>query len=224
MEKKIEKLINDKTLKWLPWIGSEYFKNEHRILFVGESHYSDASVESNFKHDDIHFTRNVIKDMGIKDNNYNVLFFKNLKKLILNDKALDSEIMWSKISFYNFIQRPMFTNKERPKSVDYKNGWMSFFELVKVMKPTKVIFLSLSAADKLEISLKKVEDVKLINQSWEYKIGRSYSKKSKIQIGENQVEIVYLLHPSRLRNQNDFLNWNLFLKKEAEDELNFLVK
>ena len=26
-------------LKWLPWIGKEYFNTEHRLLIVGESHY-----------------------------------------------------------------------------------------------------------------------------------------------------------------------------------------
>ena len=61
------KLSNVYGLKWLPWIGNQYFNiNEaNRLLIVGESHYHDNTKESIEKYNSITFTREVIVEMPI---------------------------------------------------------------------------------------------------------------------------------------------------------------
>lgn len=57
----LSKLIELKTLTWLPWIGKDYAgsPSDKKILLIGESHYYDSEKESN--HDGIPlFTRGII--------------------------------------------------------------------------------------------------------------------------------------------------------------------
>ena len=146
-------------LKWLPWIGIDYFNSEPRILIVGESHYllpeDNPYYEKN--KDEVNspekdFTRNVVQTFCIDhkkvqpmfDNLNRCLFGKrDMKKITLDMR----KAKWQQLAFYNFVQRPMENNQKRPTGEDLENGWKVFAELIKILQPTECIFIGVAAAD-----------------------------------------------------------------------------
>ena len=54
-------------LKWLPWIGKEYFNTEHRLLIVGESHYLTGKEKNLLEAEQPDFTRNVVQTFCINN-------------------------------------------------------------------------------------------------------------------------------------------------------------
>ncbi|MDB5250411.1 MAG: hypothetical protein JWQ40_4805 [Segetibacter sp.] len=139
------KQINN--LKWLPWIGQDYFdlKGDERILIVGESHYQDDSNVSIEKHKDPEFTRRVVKELGVDKYYEKVQLFKNLHLALLGTDTFEGKLLWDKVCFYNFIQRPMDTNKGRPSKEDLIGGWQVFEELIKKIKPRYCLFVGTSS-------------------------------------------------------------------------------
>ena len=144
-------------LKWLPWIGAKYFDTEQRLLIVGESHYllpkNDKYYEKNKQEaEQPDFTRNVVQTYCLESTKPQ-LFYDNLNRCLFGKGDIskiafkDREKMWQQLAFYNFVQRPMKNNKKRPKSEDWDTGWKVFGELIKILKPTKCIFIGVAAAD-----------------------------------------------------------------------------
>ena len=146
-------------LKWLPWIGIDYFTSDERLLIVGESHYllpeDNPYYEKN--KDEVNspekdFTRNVVQTFCIDhkkvqpmfDNLNRCLFGKrDMKKITLDMR----KAKWQQLAFYNFVQRPMENNQKRPTGEDLENGWKVFAELIKILQPTECIFIGVAAAD-----------------------------------------------------------------------------
>lgn len=143
-------------LKWLPWIGKEYFNSESRVLIIGESHYlldehdphyAKNKEEVNSPQKD--FTRNVVQTFCV-NNKKPQPTFDNLTRCLSGKQKVSPQKrmeLWQHLAFYNFVQRPMKSNKKRPKSEDMQTGWKVFAELIKMLKPTKCIFIGFAAAD-----------------------------------------------------------------------------
>lgn len=137
-------------LNWLPWVGREYFGSGHRILIVGESHYLTGSEKNLQEVSQQDFTRNVIQTKCIDDKKKTQPTFDNLARCLFGDEIMEREKrmeVWKHLAFYNFVQRPMKTNKKRPKPKDMEIGWKVFAELIKILKPTHCIFIGFAAAD-----------------------------------------------------------------------------
>lgn len=143
-------------LKWLPWIGIDYFTSDERLLIVGESHYllpeDDPYYEKNKDEAGLpDFTRNVIQTKCIDDKTKAQPTFDNINRCLFGNQKMtadDRAEKWKHLAFYNFVQRPMKTNQKRPKSEDWEKGWKVFAELITIIKPTECIFIGVAAADK----------------------------------------------------------------------------
>ena len=146
-----EEMMNcPESLKWFPWIGKEYFNSEHRVLIVGESHYlldeDDENAELIKQEADCpDFTQNVLQTKCIDDKKNTQPTFDNLARCLFGKPK--TEGVPKELAFYNFVQRPMESNKERPTSEDMEKGWKVFAELIKILKPTHCIFIGFAAAD-----------------------------------------------------------------------------
>lgn len=142
-------------LKWFPWIGNQFSAQEDRLLIVGESQYAKGESLEEYQKDlaiveNPMFTRNAIEQTQI-NKDYKHLPLDNLLNSLLGN--YDSSKVWSKISFYNFVQRTMnygLGNMEVPKPEDFDEGWKTFIEVVKIIKPTDCIFIGVSAATSFE--------------------------------------------------------------------------
>lgn len=115
-------------LKWLPWVGDRFssLSPENKLLIIGESHCHDNTPFSIEKHNAREFTRDVIEELAIERWYYGTKIFPNLHRALFRNDEFDSATFWSLVSFYNFIQRPMDTNRGRPSCDDFYNSWLPF--------------------------------------------------------------------------------------------------
>lgn len=182
-------------LTWNPWVGKEYFNipNEHRLLIVGESHYHDDTPESIKKHKRVTFTQEVIQELAVDREYCNVNMYKNLHLALCGHDEFKADKLWEQIAFYNFIQRPMITNKERPTAEDHIQAWTVFFELLIELKPTQVLFIGVEAAN----SLKKYDlNIKVEKES---PVGKTSPRVANIKVAgvDQPVQLFFIQHTSQ---------------------------
>jgi hypothetical protein len=203
----LQKIIG---LKWLPWVGSDYGKDENpKLLIIGETHYHDNTEWSIKQHDRIDFTRLIVDELGIQKIIYNgSKMFPNLHRVIFNNTSFDSDKFWNLISFYNFIQRPMATIKSRPSVTDFSNGWPVFFNVIDILKPKVCLFIGTTSAHTLSEAL-KTSNFEMTFSKWEDKISRvePINITIKHKMGY-EVKLIFIRHTSR---GFSWSKWNQFL-------------
>ena len=195
-------------LKWLPWIGAKYFDTEQRLLIVGESHYllpkNDKHYEKNKQEaEQPDFTRNVVQTYCL-ENKKPQPFYDNLNRCLFG--KLDAKEEWQQLAFYNFIQRPMKNNKKRPKSEDWETGWTVFAKLIKVLKPTKCIFIGVAAADNYKYECHRLKKEKVGNVA-----PRSFTVQLDEQLSVPCVAVQHTSHHFRWKKWRNFLKNHNFL-------------
>lgn len=213
-------LKNVPELSWLPWIGSEYFKNSKRLLIVGESQYAKGETETDYKEDlalvnGIDFTRYAVLQTQIQ-NHYKHPALDNLLKALLRNDSIDKEKLWKEIAFYNFVQRVMdyssFDGKkaEQPTIEDFDEGWKVFVELVKILKPTDCIFIGVSSATPFERLMDQL-NIKRSNRISHDKIGNTNPISGTIEIDGHTTNISFIRHSSAYFSPEE---WSPFLEEQ----------
>lgn len=170
-------------LTWLPWVGKDYEKSERRILLIAESHYVKDDSENIEKAkqewlNDETSTRQCVQECPIEKWWHNNMY-ANLHKALFLEDDFNAEKLWSHISFYDFVQRPMdYTIQERPVEKDFLSGWEVFCKVIDIIKPTDCIFIGVKASDtfvysmnqlKIEhsdIEYEKIDDVKTYGRTF----------------------------------------------------------
>jgi hypothetical protein len=193
-----DELLKIGSLNWLPFVGKDYSSMNSKILFVGESHYYNPEGDNKnvIKKE---FTRMIVDEMAICNYQYGSPFFNKISELF---NYVGRTELWNKVSFYNFIQRPM--NKgakatqgiiERPRKADFTKGWDIFFNVIKNTRPDYCVFLGNTAANYFnESCVKNNIDHKQV--VWQDKINGSYFKKSEVLIDGHKTELIFIKHPS----------------------------
>jgi hypothetical protein len=209
-----DSLLKDCSIKWIPWVGENYFSEESKLLFVGESHYSNEINDPNDKHSDTEYTKKVVEQLGIKyktNNKKSATIFRNLNYSILGrQNSLDErQNYYSKIAFYNFIQTPMNTIKKRPSIKEIEDGWDTFFKLISVLNPDKVIFIGSSVLSGLKYFLEKYgfEESKL---KTEHVTGKQNNRNITIKNNNKTISINFIKHTSSFFS---WAKWNTYFKK-----------
>lgn len=221
MIKEISKLEEEGKIKWLPWIGKDFAEQGNRILIIGESHYYNPEEKGSFeKHQTKTFTREVISEMAIQRDYYGTRIFQNFHKAIFGNDNFDTEKFYNVISFYNFIQKPMNTNKGRPTYNDFLDSWASFVEVINVLKPTICIFIGTSAADAFNEYVSK-NDIKYTAVERIEKIGSNYAKSCSITIDSIDFPIHFIKHTSQYFSWS---GWNEYLKRTIPATIEWLKK
>lgn len=212
------------NLKWLPWVGDSYetIEMDRRLLIVGESHYHDNAPKSIEEHNSPTFTRVVIRELAMKQNYRGIKIFPNLHRALLGSDEIDSGAFYNLVSFYNFIQRPMETRKERPSRDDFSNAWSAFFEVVKVLKPKLCLFLGTTAANTLGNAINKGSDYSTNVIVWEDKIGNARPKSTTIKGSDgNETLIIFIRHTSQMFS---WRKWHDYLQNKIGPELVWLAE
>lgn len=213
-------LNNIPNLSWLPWIGSEYFKNNNRLLIIGESQYAQGEKAIAYKEDltrvsGIDFTRNAVLQTQIQ-NYYKHPALDNLLKALFGNGFIDKEKLWKNIAFYNFVQRVMdyssFEGKktEQPNIPDFDAGWKVFVEVVKILKPTDCIFIGVSAATPFERMMDQL-NIKRSNRIGHDKIGNTNPISASIEIDGYSTNISFIRHSSAYFSPEE---WRPFLEEQ----------
>jgi hypothetical protein len=205
-------------LKWLPWVGNRYnsLTQDYKLLIVGESHYHDNSPASIKANNSPIFTREIIEELAIERLYYGTKIFPNLHRTLFKNDEFDSSKFWNLISFYNFIQRPMETNKGRPSYDDFYSSWSTFLEIIKLIKPKICLFIGTSAAQSFVHAL---QDTRFSTDGvkWEDYISNAYAKTAILKDEEgNETKIIFIRHTSQMFSWS---KWNDYLQKKIPNEL-----
>jgi hypothetical protein len=211
------------NLKWHPFIGNNYFNisEENKMLIVGESHYNDGTEKSKQTVDDVDFTKDMIQENAIEDEDWGTKIIPNFHKAMFGDNDFDAEKFWNLVSYYNFIQRPMQTIGERPSPNDFSEGWKTFFDLIKVIRPKTCLFIGVLASNQLMSAISESNFICKEFISGE-KINRTHSRKVTLLDSENnEINILFIQHTSQYFSWS---NWNDYLKSELSSQLNWFVK
>jgi hypothetical protein len=215
-------LQNIKSLKWLPWIGNEYFDvpYNNKLLIIGESHYG-GTQEAIHKHEDILFTRIAVDEFAVNRQYYGkIKLYRNMHLALMGNDTFNTQSLWSKICFYNFIQKTMNTNKGRPTDLDFSKSWETFFPLVEVLQPKVCLFMGLEACKSFEMAISKY-GWKSSGLKQDTKISRNYARTVTISNINQSVEIIFIKHPSQYFS---WTAWNKYLYSKIEIQLEYLKK
>lgn len=216
----LKKIKEIEKLKWLPWIGNQFSSlKENRILIVGESHYHDNSEESIKKHESSLYTQKVIKEIAIERQYWNTKIFSNFHRAIIGNDTFNSSALWNLVSFYNFIQKPMDTNKGRPKNNDFYEGWLSFFKLIEIVKPNTCLFIGTESTKFFQKAIAE-SNYKIEIFERDEKISGVYPKRAIIVDNQNnKIELFFIRHTSKYFSWE---KWNLYLKEKMTKQMNWL--
>lgn len=211
-----------KELKWSPYIGDKYYDSDKKILFLGESHYHDNNLNSIKWNNKPTFTREIHSEFAIRKNDKRTKLFYNLNRaLFRNNDRIDTNILWNKLAFYNFIQSSMNTNKSRPNKNDFMKGWSTYFKLIEILKPEFCLFIGTESSKYLEKAI-KFSEYEIIKFEKFEKINNTFPREVKIKNIEGKViTLIFIKHTSQFFSWNE---WNIFLKKEYQNEIEWLKK
>lgn len=135
-----------------PWVGEDYHMGgifNKKILVLGESHHCGCescvnqcgNPKSKLTCD--LSTTNVLRDYLDDYDNcgaYKSTFCK-FERAMVNKytNAEESHAIWNSVMFYNYIQRAMNGPRESPKSTDWEQSRVAFFEVLEQYKPDYII-------------------------------------------------------------------------------------
>lgn len=217
-DKHFEQIEN---LKWLPWVGNQFssIAPKNRMLIIGESHYHDRTEQSIENHNSPILTREVIEDMAMDRNYYGTKIFPNLHRALFRNDDFDAHKFWNSVSFYNFVQRPMDTNKDRPTYEDFYQGWKTFFQLSDILNPRVCLFVGTSAANSFESAARDLGIKASAIKHGEF-ISNAYPRKAEFTDSKGQKHtLVFIRHTSQMFSWS---KWNDYLRTEITVQLEWL--
>jgi hypothetical protein len=214
-----------KGLTWYPWIGARVPEtaSSERLLIVGESHYTNEIEDDKLVRQirelmaDRNYTRDVVEECPVNLEWRNPTL-ENIERFILGGTARNRAELWSDITFYNFVQRPMAygARKERPVWEDWTHGWSVFRELVAVLKPAHCIFIGVAAANSFDwamtdagVSFRPITRVAKVRRTW----GRS----AQITTGGSEISISFMRHCGA---HFSWVDWHSFLRTQCDELIN----
>ena len=214
-------------LCWLPWVGKDYSRQKIKLLLVGESHYASKRERTPTQQlcdvdevsEDKNFTRDVVYASRIC-RWWSTPTLSRINWSLVGRDNFDGKLIWNKIAFYNFVQRPMKTIDERPTWEEFASGWRNFIDVACVLKPTICVFIGNSAANffneamaTLNIPHSNVNSVQFVNGAW--------GKEASIDIEGKTVPIHSIRHAGRFFSWEA---WHNYLKERIPDTIDFLEK
>ena len=211
-------LSTTEMLRWLPWVGKNYNDNERNLLVVGESHYTDkeSSLEKFMENErDNSYTRACIYEAVIDRKDWTNRTYDNIHRALLKTNDFDTEVFWKQICYYNFVQRLMSSNKDRPTSDDFYNSWKTFIEVIKILKPTDCIFIGVEASKSFNQAM-EILNMEHSRIKYPSKVGAVWARTSRIMTNANDLKISFIKHTSKYFSWN---KWNIFLENEHKDVL-----
>lgn len=193
--KDLSELIENKTIKWLPWIGENYTN----LLLVGESHYQN-SEEDKIEQEDSNYQ---IK-WGKSEGKQKVMFYKKMAHMVIGNT--NTQELFDEVAQMNLIQRPMTNISKRPNKNDYQQGIQALFAVVGKLKTKKVIVFSKGAKKHFDsYRSDNFQRLTFNNNKIENNIAPVRYTDLK-----NGVEYLLIAHPSRMNKLDE---WHAFIDK-----------
>ncbi|MGB5981646.1 MAG: uracil-DNA glycosylase [Nonlabens sp.] len=137
------------NIRFKPFIGSTYKKQDFKLLTLGESHYFGSGDMANFKADESSMstvTQDVVKrylDYKIGKGNFEN-WMSNYTKYgnVVAGKQMSSKEtidFWNSTSFYNYVQAPTANPRVSPTKQEFTDSIEPFKKVLKNLNPDLVI-------------------------------------------------------------------------------------
>lgn len=192
--------IEDGKLTWLPWIGENYTRTKTKMLIVGESHYYDPASKNDYsfiKHQKIDFTQTVVKEIAITrniDDKRSATMYENFYRSI-HTVEQSREDYWNSVAFYNFIQQPMHSIKQRPNQNMIAKAWNSFKSVIEILEPDFVIFIGVKCCEGFNEFAKDINSSLKVDS--EFKISnRQIPRSASIVLNSKIIPVHFIKHSS----------------------------
>ena len=114
-----------------PWVGSNYSSSRYRVLLLGDSHYGEETEAHN------RLTQDVITYWCLERKQPGRFFTCIIWTLFGNRDDMDDK--FSKVAFYNYVQRLMPEPRRAPSRDDYEAAKKPFIEVLNKLSPDFVI-------------------------------------------------------------------------------------
>lgn len=135
-------------IRFKPYIGKDYHKQNFKILTLGESHYFGEKDLNDYKN-----KANRIQEITNKVVNEYLAYLKTKKgfanwmntftkygnafvNTLLSGGLLE---FWESISFYNYVQAPTSGPRKSPLKEEFESSYQAFEEVVSLLKPDLII-------------------------------------------------------------------------------------
>ena len=239
-------------LERYPWVGCNFASSSNRPLIIGDSHYATEktifSQEAFDEFKDKKSTRGIVREKTIfsqeafdefkdKKSTRGIVstviddickgdstfrMHVGLMKTFINVTPDNVKDFWSKIAFYNFIQRVMHNSSENPNNDDKKKGWRCLADVVKVLHPTSIIITGIRNWYGLDV-LDEIEGVVRKGWFWDtsLKINRVNPGKATIILSDEEIPITIIRHTSQYYNTNA---WHDYLMQTDVRLMSYLCK
>lgn len=206
-------------LKWLPFVGEKYFDSDKKVMIIGESHYQEENEHSIKRNNKVTFTREILSEIAIEKQYWKTKIFQNFNRALFRTDKINTTELWKKLVFYNFVQRPMTNNLHRPSKSDFLNGWKVYFNLIEILKPEFCLFIGVQSSNTIWTAIKN-SDLSIKCSKKGEKINGTFPREIiLIDSDGNEIKLLFIKHTSQFFSWN---NWNKFIKKEYENELNWI--
>ncbi|MFC6269462.1 hypothetical protein [Frigoriflavimonas asaccharolytica] len=211
------------NLKWLPWIGKDYFENDEKLLIIAESQYAQGETKEQYENDlalvnNPNFTRNAVQQTQI-ENHYKHLALDNFLKAVFGNSTINKEKLWQEIAFYNFVQRTMDYSSfdgnkyEQPTIADFDEGWKVFADVIKILKPTDCIFIGVTAATSFERMMDAL-NIQRTERIYQDKINSAKPATTSVIIDGLKTNISFIKHSSAYFSPE---SWRPFLMENHSE-------
>lgn len=145
---KKDKEMQEAGVKFLPFVGEDYdqgisFDEEgklvlegqgKKVLVLGESHYCDEELSDEELSS---FTRDVL-DCYLNSEeqcSWKRTFLKFERALSNADPNIDSNSIWNRLMFYNYLQTPLYSVRKVGTKKDYAAAATPFYKVLEIYNP-----------------------------------------------------------------------------------------
>ena len=148
----MSELSFSKQIVFAPWVGADYFQQQTKVLFLGESHYEVAADGT-----EVGFTTEVIKrqfgeGMDVNQEYERYVLQSKVERMFCDrqDLTIDgTKEFWNRYAFYNFVQGAIESSKHRPTSRQFEDSVLPFCEVLNELKPNLVVILGIATWNNL---------------------------------------------------------------------------
>ena len=137
-------------LRFKPFIGENYYKQDFKILILGESHHLETSDFEAYLRDEKDIENITIyvlrRFLNYKQNYTNfgrwMNTFTKFNNVFFGKKisSIETIIFWENCSFYNYVQNPTTGPRISPTNAEFKDSINPFLSVLEETKPN-IIFI-----------------------------------------------------------------------------------
>ena len=186
------------------------------LLIVGESHYEEPEDDTKYGQDP-NFTRKVVSDHAITLR-CRARMWQNLDRMLFGTDEYCRTRFWNDVAFYNFVQRPMKNQKERPTWQDYVSGWSTFAQVVRVLNPSHALHLGVQRFKSFNYSMDE-QNADFTRVQCTEQVSGIPGRKASISAGSETVALIGVRHPS---SHFSWSRWRGYLGRHHKDLTAFI--